>query len=271
MFGSRTEPGDPWSRRALLRTLAGVLVAALLAVFGVAYAVYAAVRGPLEEPAAKGGPPPTSLPSGTQRRDAIAAAPMLTVPPSAARGGTPASDPGPTITVPASTELGAAEVPTGFPRTPEGALGQLAAIESTVLQGMSVQRATGVHQAWAQPGTPPAGQWALVRSIQAFHTSRAGSAAAPLVSATPVAGQVKGVDGPDWVLACVLMDVRAQVASTARIAYGHCERMQWLQGRWVIGAGPAPARAPSTWPETALAHEAGWATWSSSGPTDGEG
>ena len=55
-----------------------------------------------------------------------------------------------------------------------------------------------------------------------------------------MAAQVKGSDGPDWVLACVLMDVQAQVASTGRIAYGHCERMQWDEARWVIGAGTAP-------------------------------
>ena len=32
-------------------------------------------------------------------------------------------------------------------------------------------------------------------------------------------------------------------------------------GRWVIGAGEAPARAPSTWPGTELVHEAGWLAW----------
>jgi len=49
--------------------------------------------------------------------------------------------------------------------------------------------------------------------------------------------------------------------TSARIAFGHCERMQWQDTRWVIAAGAAPARAPSTWPGTDLAAEAGWRTW----------
>ena len=63
-----------------------------------------------------------------------------------------------------------------------------------------------------------------------------------------------------------LLDVKAQISTQARIAYGHCERMQWTDqdgGRWVIGDGPAPARAPSTWPGTDLAGQAGWRTLTS--------
>ena len=82
--------------------------------------------------------------------------------------------------------------------------------------------------------------------------------------ATPTAAQVKGTDGTDWVLACVLLDVQARIVTQARIAYGHCERMQWSTdegGRWLIAAGSPPAQAPSTWPETDLARQAGWLTW----------
>ena len=32
-------------------------------------------------------------------------------------------------------------------------------------------------------------------------------------------------------------------------------------GRWLIAAGLPPAPAPSTWPETDLARQAGWLTW----------
>ena len=112
--------------------------------------------------------------------------------------------------------------------------------------------------------------------MQAFLASRAGQdpAALPaLVAATPVAAQVKGTDGPDWVLACVLLEVTARAATSASIAYGHCERMQWStttgdEGRWVIAAGGAPpAPAPSTWPGTDLARRAGWRTWTT-GPKE---
>ena len=145
-------------------------------------------------------------------------------------------------------------------------MGQLAAIETTVLQSMSIDRAHQVHAAWSNPGAIPAESWELTANIQAFLASSAGQYAGDLRAAvvtTPIAAQVKGTDGTDWLLACVLLDVKAQISTQARIAYGHCERMQWTTrdgGRWVIGAGPAPARAPSTWPGTDLAIEAGWKT-----------
>ncbi len=256
---------DPWSRRHLLRALAAVIAVAVLGLFGAGYAVYAAVRGPAAAGETEERSRADSLPPGTARRDAVAAAPMLAVPPAASRGGTPTPDAGPAMVIPAPSEAGAMEVPTGFPRTPEGAVAQLAAIEAVVLQSMSVQTAAGVYHAWSTPGAPPVEEWPLVKSVQAFLSSRAGTATGaggPLVVTTPAAAQIKGSDGPDWVLACVLMDVRAQVATTARIAYGHCERMQWVSDRWVIAAGANPSRAPSTWPGTDLARKAGWIPWS---------
>ena len=192
---------------------------------------------------------------------------MLAVPPQAGRSGTPAATPAPRITIPPAGRVGPARVPTGFPHTPEGALGQLAAIETSVLQGMSIERAHEVHQAWADPAAVPADAWELTANIQAFLGSGAGARAdepTTAVVTTPAAAQVKGTDGPDWVLACVLLDVKARLLTQARIAYGHCERMRWTDadaGRWVIGPGPAPARAPSTWPGTDLAAQAGWRTW----------
>ena len=81
------------------------------------------------------------------------------------------------------------------------------------------------------------------------------------VAATPAAGQVKGTDGPDWVLACVLLDVRAAIVTDARIGYGHCERLTWTDGRWLIGPGTPPAKAPSVWPGSDLAIQAGWRTF----------
>lgn len=256
---------EPWDRRRLLRTLVAVSIVGVLGLVGVGYAVYSAVAASPQRAAAPGGGrDPASVPSGSERRDAVAAEPMLAVPPGAARTGTPSAEVGPTIVVPAAGRVGPADIATGFPQTPEGAVGQLAAIEGPVLQGMSIETATAVYEAWSAPGAPPASQWELIANIQAFLASNAGTkagSAGALVTATPVAGQVKGSDGPDWVLACVLMDVQAQVATTARIAYGHCERMQWNGGRWVIGAGTAPSRAPSTWPRTDLARQAGWANW----------
>jgi hypothetical protein len=167
---------------------------------------------------------------------------------------------------------------------------------------MSLPHTREVHRGWALPGPPTAGTWRLTTNVRAFLASAgaAGQAAGAAtgqvkdptvtVTPTPVAAQIKGIDGHSWVLACVLLDVRAVIITSARIAYGYCERMQWAinpttagrgtdastgvgnraaggpDGRWMIAPGPAPAAAPSTWPGTALAARAGWRTWLGSGP-----
>ena len=84
---------------------------------------------------------------------------------------------------------------------------------------------------------------------------------AATVIAVPAAGQVKGVDGPDWAVACVLFEVHATITVEAQMGYGYCERMQWHNGRWMIAPGAPPARAPSTWPGSELSIRAGWRTW----------
>lgn len=264
---------DQWDRRRLMRTLLLVAVAAVTMLAGLGYAVYSAIVSTTVAPIPPAGliQAAEQMAPGTARRDALAAAPMLAVPPEAARAGTPAARPGPAITIPSAGRVGDGDVPTGFPKTPEGALGQLGAITTTVLQGMSIERAHHIHAAWSDPGAPPPEEWVLTANIQAFLGSGAGQYADNLRTAvvvTPLAAQIKGTDGTDWVLACVLLDVKARVAAQARIAYGHCERMQWSPldgGRWVIGPGTAPTRAPSTWPGTDLAIQAGWRTWASAG------
>ena len=196
---------------------------------------------------------------------------MLAVDPAAARPTAPAPRAAPAITVPAATRPGAAGVASGFPHTPGGAVGQLAAITVTVLGEMSIARAGQVYQAWALPGGVGAPAWELTRSVQVFLTAAGQGPVKDLttvVAVRPVAAQVKGVDGPDWTLACVLLDVEATIAARARIGYGHCERMQWTGDAWRIAGGAAPARAPSTWPGSPAALRAGWRTWA---PAGGEG
>ena len=267
MAAGRAEAGR-WGRNRLLVTVVGVAIAGVAALGGLGYGIWAAVTsaGRSATSTAAAVEAASVMPSGQARRDGIAAAPMLEVSPDAGRGGRPAGSPAPTITIPAASTLGPVDVPTGYPDTPEGAVGQLAAIEATVLQAMSIQQATTVHQEWSEAGAPPADTWELTANVQAFLGSGAGQYVddpSLLVVTTPVAAQVKGVDGKDWVVACVLLDVKAAAVTQARTAYGHCERMQWSAdtSRWVIAAGAPAARAPSTWPGTDLAREAGWRAW----------
>ena len=260
-----------WDRRRLLAVLAGVLAAVVLSVAGLVYAVVWALSDAGTATVTDGpavGPVHVDGANPGQRRDAIASAPMYPVAASAATSGTPAAVPGPTITVPTATTVGPADVPTGFPRTPPGAVGQLAAIDTTVLSAMSIPHTRAVHESWALPGAPPMAAWVMTGNVQAFVAASGdpasgdpASGAVTVVTPTPVAGQVKGTDGPDWTLACVLLDVRATITASARIGYGHCERMQWNSsgqvGRWMIAPGAQPARAPSTWPGSA-GRDAGW-------------
>ena len=261
-----------WDRRRLLLTLAGVSSAAVLLVAGLVYAVVWGIASATAGASGGDGRPSTGpvrvdADTAEQRRDAIAATPMTSVAASAALSGTPAPVPGPTVSVPAATTVGPADVPTGFPPTAQGALGQLAAIDTTVLTSMSIAHTGAVHQAWALPGAPGVEQWAMTSNVQAF-LAASGSPTLDdisVVTATPVAGQVKGTDGEHWTVACVLLDVRATITASARIGYGHCERMQWHDdeqgGRWMIATGAQPALAPSTWPGSQAAVDSGWATW----------
>ncbi|GAA5122510.1 hypothetical protein GCM10023339_41040 [Alloalcanivorax gelatiniphagus] len=256
-----------WSRGQLMGILAiaGLLVAVLLGAlgFGVHHAFSTVQTARKEAPGRTDGSPLWQ--AGSTRRDAIAAAPMLEAPAAAARPIDTASSESPTINVPAGTFVpGPALVMTGYPRTPEGAIGQLAQIDAAVLQSMSVATAREVHAAWALPGGVDADSWWITASVRAFLGGAGmGSVKDPAawVRVEPAAALVKGVDGQDWTTVCVLMKVAATYRSEAQTALGHCERMQWVGGRWMLAPGTAPAPAPSTWPGTLLADEAGWATW----------
>lgn len=256
----------PWSRNRLLAMLAGIGVTLCVLLAGLAIAVWSAVVEPGPSvPAAT-----VNQPSGTEVsvRDRIAAAPMASVDPDAAFSPDPATTQLRQILIPVATvEAGPAGVPTGFPHTPQGAVGQLAAVEKTVLESMSLPVARDIHQAWVEPGGPAVETWELTRDVESFLAAgRQGGQAkdvTTLVSAIPAGAMVKGVDGPDWTLACVLMDVQVAIRTDARMGYGFCSRMQWnpSQQRWLVGAGSPPAAAPSTWPGSRAAAAAGWLSW----------
>jgi hypothetical protein len=209
---------------------------------------------------------------GAAHRDEIAAEPMLTVPESAAFPAETTSAKAPEIKIPTGTGVnGPAFVMTGFPHTPEGAIGQLAQIDLAVLQSMGLSTAEEVYNAWALPGGVRAEDWWITASVRAFLSSTGmGEVKDPSasVSLEPAAALVKGTDGPDWATVCVLMKVSATYKSEGQIAFAHCERMQWVGGRWMVAPGAPPAPAPATWPGTQLAHEAGWRTWSTDHTTE---
>ena len=265
MSASSRRPAEAWGRiRLLLILAAAVLVVVVVLVAGLVLAGTYAITG---APQDGGSRSPQSigekLPAAPAGRDAIAAAPMLQVDRQAALPTAPAAVAGPTMRIPPATGTGRAGIAAGFPHTPWGAVGQLAAIGTEVLQGMSITYTNDVYHQWAMPGGVGP-EWTMTRNVQAFldaaqmgqETDRAIS-----VAAIPAAGQVKGLDPPDWAVVCVLFEVRAMITVEARIGYGYCERMQWQNRRWMIAPGVPPAQAPSTWPGSDLSIRAGWRTW----------
>ncbi|WP_232550081.1 hypothetical protein [Propioniciclava soli] len=252
----------PWSRERLLAMLLVGVVAVVVLLAGLGVAVWQAVTGSSPQASASVGGGDAAAASASVERDRIAASPMLAVSRDDATRGAPALAQPAAITIPEPAVLdGPAGVPTGFPQTPEGAVGQLAQIEATVLDSMSMDTVRAVHAAWVREGGPLVGEWVLTRSVQSFIRGSGADGQAAVVKATPAAAQVKGVDGPDWVVACVLLDVDASLHAKARVGFGHCERMAWVEGRWVIDAGSPPAWAPSTWPGSQKAADAGWRPW----------
>lgn len=268
-------PGE-WGRGRLLAALALLLVIGVSLVGGVVLWVWlsfhpAAPATGTDRPASHvAGAGNSSSGSGDQvqaRRDALAAAPMKKSDLRAAQPSTlSARDPG-AIVLPASTSTGPSGIPSGFPHTPEGALAQLAAIDTDVLNNASVDHARRVITVWAAPGGPTPQSWTGVQAIAGFLSAASlspvgGAGGSGLaVRATPLMGMVKATDGPDWVVVCVDFEVDATLKSSGRVAVADCQRMTWDPSgavRWLVGPGAEPAVAPSIWPGTDAAIDAGW-------------
>jgi len=262
-----------WTRQKMLALLAaGAAVTVGLGV-GLLLAVVDAVRPGPDSSRAEGLP--VAGPAGPQlsgnattaaegamsEQDQLAGRPMPAVPESASHP-LPLSlaDPGPPILLPRSANIGPAGVPTGFPRTPEGALAQLAAIDTAALSSASLPGVRAVIAGWAVPGGPSPTSWSGVRAMAGLLNAAevTGGPGQLAVVATPSMGVVKGTVGPDFTVVCVDFAIAVTVNTTARGAIADCQRMVWSGGRWMIGAGAEPADPPSVWPGSDLALQVGY-------------
>ena len=229
-----------WGRARLLTLLAVSALVALAVLAGLVLTVIATLTDDDTGPA-ETTPPATAQATGMSRQDALAAAPMPPAEPEAALPGPLATEAAGVLELPRPTGIGPAEVPTGFPRTPEGALAQLAAIDVTAMESGSVDGARRVIAEWAAPGGPTPETWSGVRGM-AHLLSAAGmpSAGSPQLAIVvrPLMGLVKGTVGPDFAVVCVDFEFTVTVEQTSRIAIADCQRMQWTGDRWVIGPGP---------------------------------
>ncbi len=255
----------PWGRDRLILSLAGIGLLAFILVVGLAIMVLRSAQP--TNPAASGSWVVAQPAQPEDVRDRIAAQPMASVDPSAATQPDPAVRAAPPIRVPSPSGTGPAGVPI-YPPTSEGAVAQLAAIDIAVLQEMSMPFTGEVHAGWVLPGGPDLDTWDMTANVSAFlRGARQGATKdiTTVVRVEPAGGLVKGADGPDWVVACVLLDVQASIVTNYRMGWGHCHRMQWSDGRWQIAAGAPPAPAPSAWPGSKAAVTAGWLTWQQEG------
>jgi len=194
--------------------------------------------------------------------DELAARPMTVVPLAAASPQPIAatSTAAAALTLPDPTDP-ATPMPTGFPRTPQGAIAQLAAIDTAAFRNLNPATLSGVHTRASLPGAVPLAEWTPQVGVTAILRTVGAPAGSPGLTATWTVthAQVKGVlDGGDFVLACVLGELDATYRATARAGVGDCQRMTWHAGRWWIGPGAQPAFAPSTWPGSADCVRAGW-------------
>jgi hypothetical protein len=206
---------------------------------------------------------PTPTPAGDvveAQRDRLAAEPMLSVPLAAARPQPLDPAGGPTMVVPAATDPGAS-LPTGFPRTPAGAVAALAAINTAAFAGLNPATAATVHRQAALPGAVGLDAWSPAVGVGALLRAAGAPNGSPEITGTWILthAQVKGVleDG-DFVVACVLGELTASYRTVERVGIGDCQRMLWSSARWWIAPGAQPAYPPSTWPGSADCVRAGW-------------
>jgi hypothetical protein len=253
--------GTPeWGPARLLTLAVASALVALAVLAGLVLTVIGALTE--EEPGAAHTEPQAAAPATEMsRQDALAAAPMPSAEPAAALPGPLAIDAAGVMELPRPTGVGPAGVPTGFPRTPEGALAQLAAIDVTAMETGSMDGVRQVIAAWAAPGGPTPETWSgvdgMAQLLSAAGLSGAGSPQLVVV-VRPLMGLIKGTVGSDFTVVCAHFEFTVTVEQTSRIAIADCQRMAWAGERWLVGPGPEPAPAPSVWPGTEAAIAAGY-------------
>ena len=250
------DPDTEWTRRRLqiLLGIAAVVVLAMAA--GGVWSVVSMLTGSSSGDGAGSD-------SAVSAQDQLADKQLPDAPLEAAQPGSLSSGETGTIEIPAPMEVGEVGVATGFPHTPEGALAQLAAIDTTALTSASVRVAREVITAWAAPGGPTAESWSGVQGLAALLESAGMSSDAQntiTIGAEPKMGFIKGTVGDDFVIPCIDFIITATTASgqSQQVPAADCQRMVWQDDRWVIGEGEEPAPAPSLWPGSQASFDAGY-------------
>lgn len=259
------------SRETRARTRAGLRLTSVLIAVVVLIAAVAAilVARNVTTPDATPPPSPTTVPipagPGQAQENALAAAPMLQLPAQAAQPqAMTTTSAGAPITVPSATSTAGRWIPGGFPETPEGALGQLKALNETALAAADPQVYARGYRELAEPGAPDpssTGLAALLRSMRSrAQLPDTGSVTGLTATFHVTHGLVKGTaSGGRYVVVCVLGQYSVGVNGQAVAAgVGDCQAMRWTGTEWRIASGALAAAAPCAWPGSADAVKAGY-------------
>lgn len=217
-------------------------------------------------PASSAAPP--EVPGQTEQ--SLVERPLLDVPVSSAQPHALTTEvAGPSIVLPPPGRTVGVLVPDTFPHTPEGAIGQLAALTKVGVFGADPVDYARAYDSVAEPGATPGAQAHAAGHMAVFREhagmERTGPKAGLTMSWEPAAALVKGTIGPDYAVVCVLGQLAAEARGQVLTqGYGDCQPMRWITtadggGQWRVAAGPRPPRSmPSPWPHTAEAVAVGF-------------
>jgi hypothetical protein len=167
-----------------------------------------------------------------------------------------------TLTIPQAGTLGPAQVATGFPRTPQGALAQLIAIDKRAIESASLVTAQDVISVWATQGGPTAASWSGVKAVAILLDTAglpANGSSELQIEMRPTMGFIRG-SSSGRVTPCVdfVMVTSVLEAKPSDVAVADCQHLVWVHGRWLIGPGGEAEPAPSMWPGTQASYDAGY-------------
>jgi hypothetical protein len=243
-----------WDRRRLQILLAVTGLVAVALAYGVVWSTISMVRDHGQaQPGASGEHHAAASDTQATRAEDFTPGPLST-------------DAAPSMALPQVATLGAAQVPTGFPRTAHGALAQLIAIDQRAIESASLVTAQHVIGAWAAPDGPTPSSWSGVKAVAVILET----AGLPATSSTvlhlelsPTMGLIRdpsaGRAGAQ-VTPCVdfVMTTSVPPGTPSQVAVADCQHMVWQRGRWLIGPGPEADPGPSLWPGTQASYDAGY-------------
>jgi hypothetical protein len=238
---------DEWSRRRLQVLLAIAVTVIAAVVIGIVWSVIELLQG---DPSSARAETAESAPAEQTWGDSAVDGAQ---PGALSRGSTGA------IQIPRPRSLGQAQVATGFPKSTEGALAQLVAIDRRAIESGSVVTAQDVIAAWAAPGGLKPTTWSGVAAVQSLLESAglpANGSTELTIQLEPAMGLVQ--DQTPTVCVDFVLSVTVRGAEPARIAVADCQRMTWTGDRWVIAAGEEATPTPSLWPGSQASYDAGY-------------